>query len=740
MKINKNIIVWFLSVLLFLVVLTVIVMCVCIYYPKNYPLHHIPVVNNLIDYYQNTEKKNDHILISLEQESMSQNIIREYCDRYNIDVLFQDIKKYLNKYQIISTTLYYTDYDYVIFIEKDILPVDFNKDIHRLISQAGDADLIISRNEVYPDNVNLDLFIVRNNSFSKYKLKQLFSIYEEQGNIPLDVILDQIYTNYKPKSFTNFDILDKGFPYLLSGICIYNGFAMANSHSSYFLNVSEQNKKSIYSIFYSNNYVLPELLNIKLQTIYPWKSIPGFTEISKNIENLPKDVYYKNSISPYIFQTMETTLLPESMYNNSAHEWMRMNPLYTYFYFDSLDCRKFIKDNFDARTYRAYDKLLPGAYKADLWRYCVLYKYGGVYVDSRTRPFVPLSDIVDKSDEFISPIDERDYAFWQGVLMCKPKHPFLKQTIDDICDIIEKNTYFFSGLEITGPIRLGKSINRFLKRPETTPFKEGIEIIDGYRIKGLVFFKTRPYITFNNNRLIINKFNLIIKNTLDEDKLNNILSGKEHYSDAHWNRRVYKKETEKKGEVQYFQHNNKVEITPVSYKYVYDNKKQLLNNITQLLIDLDIKFVISHGSLLEYTRGQPIYHDDNLDIRFDINDFDKWKTFCKSPINIDLYNLKFDFRINDINAHKYNGIQCRLIQFKNYKNIKEFKNIDIHCDLVANKVGSDFWIDYDIDFNNRRNVILYDTVTYAPSKDDTHRMLSRSYGKNYIIPDRKPAL
>lgn len=27
---------------------------------------------------------------------------------------------------------------------------------------------------------------------------------------------------------------------------------------------------------------------------------------------------------------------------------------------------------------------------------------------------------------------------------------------------------------------------------------------------------------------------------------------------------------------------------------------------------------VAHGTLLEYERGQPIYHDDDLDIRFDL--------------------------------------------------------------------------------------------------------------------------
>ena len=40
---------------------------------------------------------------------------------------------------------------------------------------------------------------------------------------------------------------------------------------------------------------------------------------------------------------------------------------------------------------------------------------------------------------------------------------------------------------------------------------------------------------------------------------------------------------------------------------------------------LNIKFVIDGGNLLEYTRGKMIQRDNDIDIRFDINDFQKWK-------------------------------------------------------------------------------------------------------------------
>ena len=85
----------------------------------------------------------------------------------------------------------------------------------------------------------------------------------------------------------------------------------------------------------------------------------------------------------------------------------------------------------------------------------------------------------------------------------------------------------------------------------------------------------------------------------------------------------------------YFQH-NKVTITWESFMYVYEYKKQLLQNITRLMNDIGINFVICYGNLIEYERQKHIHRDDDLDIIFDIGDILKWEEFCD---NINSYLL-----------------------------------------------------------------------------------------------------
>jgi mannosyltransferase OCH1-like enzyme len=52
------------------------------------------------------------------------------------------------------------------------------------------------------------------------------------------------------------------------------------------------------------------------------------------------------------------------------------NPEFTHYLYDNQMCRDFIIKHFNDDVVYTYDKLRPGAYKADLWRYRVLYIHG----------------------------------------------------------------------------------------------------------------------------------------------------------------------------------------------------------------------------------------------------------------------------------------------------------------------------------------------------------------------------
>ena len=75
-----------------------------------------------------------------------------------------------------------------------------------------------------------------------------------------------------------------------------------------------------------------------------------------------------------------------------------MNPEYDYQFFDDDDIERFILKEYSQDIYEQYQKITIGAAKADFFRYAILLKKGGVYVDLDSR-------VVGNLDDWIHPDD-----------------------------------------------------------------------------------------------------------------------------------------------------------------------------------------------------------------------------------------------------------------------------------------------------------------------------------------------
>lgn len=70
----------------------------------------------------------------------------------------------------------------------------------------------------------------------------------------------------------------------------------------------------------------------------------------------------------------------------AINSWRRFVPEYGYHFYTDEMCDEFMKtimvEEFGDEIYEAYNRLPMAVMKADLWRYCVIYKYGGIYADT----------------------------------------------------------------------------------------------------------------------------------------------------------------------------------------------------------------------------------------------------------------------------------------------------------------------------------------------------------------------
>lgn len=155
-----------------------------------------------------------------------------------------------------------------------------------------------------------------------------------------------------------------------------------------------------------------------------------------------------------IFQTWHTKMLPPKMFT-AITKIRLLNPGFKYYLFDDKDCRQFIKHNFDATVLYAYDHLIPGAYKADLWRYCILYKYGGIYLDIKYIPHNNFKFInFLKKEHWV--LDANKVGIYNAFMVCKAGNEILLKAINQIVENVKNKFYGSSWLEPTGPRLLAK--------------------------------------------------------------------------------------------------------------------------------------------------------------------------------------------------------------------------------------------------------------------------------------------
>jgi hypothetical protein len=142
-------------------------------------------------------------------------------------------------------------------------------------------------------------------------------------------------------------------------------------------------------------------------------------------------------IPKIIFQTMYTRYLPSNM-RNAIRSWIINNPEYRYEFFDDRRIHRFIQTFQDGKYYDFYLRITHGRVRSVFWKYCILYAYGGVYVDIDTVCRKPLSVMINSNCDFISGIDESgEIPNWY--LSSPAKHPILLLAIEKMVVSINCN-------------------------------------------------------------------------------------------------------------------------------------------------------------------------------------------------------------------------------------------------------------------------------------------------------------
>ncbi len=161
-----------------------------------------------------------------------------------------------------------------------------------------------------------------------------------------------------------------------------------------------------------------------------------------------------------IYQTWKTKELPPRV--QACREMIAIkNPSYTLHLFDDYEMDSWMTANMPADVVSAYNKLNIGAAKADLWRYCILYKQGGVYLDIDSDILVPLYTFISPTDQAVISRENNEGRFLQWLMAFIPGHPILERAISIAVKNIESKVSTNVAV-LTGPHVFTDAVNEVM--------------------------------------------------------------------------------------------------------------------------------------------------------------------------------------------------------------------------------------------------------------------------------------
>ena len=198
---------------------------------------------------------------------------------------------------------------------------------------------------------------------------------------------------------------------------------------------------------------------IKLQPVLKKTYLPDkIYEPNKTVDN-------KYGIPKIIFRTWHTKKISQKMFDNAHSTWLKQNPDYKMYWYDLEECGVFLK-KINPEIYDVWANVKPLAFKADLWRVCVIYEYGGVYVDATSKPYVKLDKIIEEcfknnqniKHKLISAKEPFNMGVHNGVIISTPKNPVLKKYMDDIVYNINNKKIDIHPHSLCGPFQYEKTL------------------------------------------------------------------------------------------------------------------------------------------------------------------------------------------------------------------------------------------------------------------------------------------
>lgn len=181
---------------------------------------------------------------------------------------------------------------------------------------------------------------------------------------------------------------------------------------------------------------------------------PNWTLLEKNFDKYYIENRNTVNITKKIHQVWLGSEFPEK-YQRIRDTWIEKNPDWEYRLWTDSDVEEFQLENIN--QYNSINNL--GA-KSDIFRYEILYRYGGLYVDTDFECIKSFNDL-SYLDLYAGTGHVDVPEVFNGLIACKPGHNLIRKLIDDIKVISTNN--FDQIIALTGPKYFSNKLFEYVK-------------------------------------------------------------------------------------------------------------------------------------------------------------------------------------------------------------------------------------------------------------------------------------
>jgi hypothetical protein len=125
-------------------------------------------------------------------------------------------------------------------------------------------------------------------------------------------------------------------------------------------------------------------------------------------------------------------------------EWEDLNPDYKVELYDDKRCIDLLEKYYGKKYCDIFNFIPDGPIKADFFRVCIIYIFGGIYVDADIKPLIPLKDYVDDNLDFMTCIS---YNYNTNTFPYNPQFIVAKKYSLELLNIINEYEKIYDNRE-----------------------------------------------------------------------------------------------------------------------------------------------------------------------------------------------------------------------------------------------------------------------------------------------------